>query len=128
MFSRAVKAKGGRRANQENRYYRSAWEANWGLYLNFLVSQKQIKTWEYEPDTFEFKTIKKGTRFYTPDFKIINLDDSFYYEEVKGWMDATSKTKLKRMGKYYPEIKVVLIEKKLYTEVKNKLGKMLKFE
>ena len=61
-------ARGGKRADLANRYFRSSWEAKWARYLNWLASLHEIWGWEYEPQTFEFVEIKKGTRFYTPDF------------------------------------------------------------
>jgi len=116
--------------NGKNMFFRSKWEANYALYLDFLVKQKQIQKWEYEKDTFVFEKIKFGTRSYKPDFKIYNdINDIrlIEYHEVKGYMTARSKTQLKRMKKYYPDIKVVLIDKEVYEDIKKKLGKMLKF-
>ena len=113
--------------NGKEIYFRSGWEPNYALYLDFLIKQKQIKKWEYEVDTFWFEKIKRGVRSYKPDFKVFNNDGSFEYHEVKGWMDAKSKTKLRRMAKYYPEIKMVLIDAPVYNDIKKKLGAMLKF-
>lgn len=107
-------------------FFRSKWEANYALYLDFLIKQKEIKKWEYEVDTFVFHKIKFGTRSYKPDFKVINNDGSIAYHEVKGYMDDRSKTKLKRMAKYYPEIKIRLIDKPVYNSIK-KWDKLLKF-
>ena len=122
------RSNGGKRADLGGLYLRSTWEANYARYLNFLIHQEEILCWEYEPDTFEFKAIKRGTRFYTPDFKVFELDGSFKYHEVKGYMDKVSVTKLKRMAKYYPDIDIVLITGKEITEIKNKLGRFLNWE
>jgi hypothetical protein len=108
-------------------FFRSSWEANYALYLDFLIKQKQIKKWEYEKETFWFENIKRGVRSYKPDFKVYNNNTTIEYHEVKGWMDSKSKTKLKRMTKYYPEISVVLIDAPVYKDIKNKVGKLLKF-
>ncbi len=108
-------------------YFRSKWEANYALFLDFLVKQGEIKSWEYEVDVFIFEEIKFGTRSYRPDFKVFNHDDSFEYHEVKGYMDSKSKTKLRRMEKYYPEVKIVLIDSKYYGDLKKKMGKILNF-
>jgi len=113
--------------NNKKMFFRSKWEANYALYLNFLVKQKQIKKWEYEPDVFVFEKVKFGTRSYRPDFKVYNDDENFEYHEVKGYMDSRSKTKIKRMAKYYPDIKLLIIDKEVYNDIKDKLGKMLKF-
>lgn len=105
-------------------FVRSSWEANYARYLNWLVSLKQIKSWQYEEKTFEFP-VKKGSKFYTPDFTVINNNASVEYHEVKGWMDQKSKTKLRRMAKYFPAIKLVLIDEPVYKEIKTKVSKMV---
>jgi hypothetical protein len=115
--------RGGKREDLNDRYFRSAWEANFARHLNFLVENGDIMKWEYEPDTFEFTAIKRGTRSYLPDFKVWDTADAEpYYYEIKGWMDAKSKTKLKRMAKYYPDVKVIVIGKKEYTSLKKNLS------
>lgn len=95
---------------------RSGWEANIGAYLEFLRNAKEISKWEHEPDEFWFP-IKRGNRSYLPDFKVTRPDGSIYYIEVKGYMDAASKTKLNRMAKYHPEIEIQLIEKDRYKSI-----------
>jgi hypothetical protein len=113
-FSRKLmRGKVGRRADLGNRYFRSIWEANYARFMNYL----NIK-WEYETKTFWFEKIKRGTRSYTPDFY---LPDSNEYHEVKGWMDPKSLTKLKRMAKYYPDVKIVIIGKEWF-QAANKQG------
>jgi hypothetical protein len=119
--------KGTYNINGKKIFFRSGWEPNYALYLDFLIKQKQIKKWEYEAETFWFEKIKRGVRSYKPDFKIYNNDGSIEYHEVKGWLDAKSKTKLKRMSKYYPAVKMVLIGQEDYKDIKNKLGKILNF-
>ena len=97
------RCKGGRRPDLDDRYFRSAWEANIARYLNFLMEQGEVISWEYEPATFEFHEIKRGTRSYTPDFRLWKPNGDYEWWEVKGWHDAKSKTRLKRFAKYYPE-------------------------
>lgn len=106
-------------------FVRSTWEANYARYLNFLISSGAIKKWEYEPDRFEFP-IKRGTRSYTPDFKITNPDGSIEYHEVKGWMDKKSKTRLKRMAQYYPDVKLVVVDGKSYKEIEKEVRGFIK--
>lgn len=108
-------------------YFRSKWEANYALYLDFLIKNKQIRDWEYEAAFFTFDKIRHGTTRYMPDFKVTNNNGSIEYHEIKGYMDARSKTKLKRMAKYYPQVKLILIEKDAYNDIKKKVGKMLNF-
>lgn len=90
----ASQPKGGFRKDL-NCYFRSKWEANLARYWNFIKVP-----WEYEPKEFEFKTIKKGSRFYKPDFYLPKIDE---YIELKGYFTASDKTKLRRFKKYYPE-------------------------
>lgn len=117
--------KGGKRPDLGDVYFRSRWEANWARYLNWLISIGEIASWSFEPDTFEFKKIKKGTKFYTPDFKVTNKDGSIEYHEIKGWLTQKGKTQLKRMAKYYPEIKIVLVRKDYYRSVANKVSALI---
>ncbi len=108
-------------------YFRSGWEANYALYLDWLVKQKQILRWEYEQEKFIFEKIKFETRSYLPDFKVYNNNGTDYFVEVKGYMDSKSKTKLKRMKKYYPKIKIELVDSKAYGILKKKIGKVCNF-
>ena len=96
---------------------RSSWEANIAAWFQFLKCMGQIKDWEFEPETFWFEKIKRGVRSYLPDFRITRNDDSIYYVEVKGWMDDKSRTKLKRMKKYYPHIELDLIDAHRYAGI-----------
>lgn len=113
--------RGGRREDLDGLYVRSSWEANYARYLNWLQAHGEIRSWEFEPDTFEFHRIKRGTRFYTPDFKVTNNDGSVEYHEVKGWMNPASKTKLARMARYYPDVKLVLIDGPVYRTLARQL-------
>ena len=108
-------------------YFRSKWEMNYARYLQWLKEKKEIKDWTYEEDTFWFKNIKRGVMSYTPDFKLTNNDNSIVYHEVKGWMDNKSKTKIKRMTKYYPRIKLTIIDESVYKSIK-KFGRLFGFE
>lgn len=123
--TRSRRGKGGKRADLGGKYFRSCWEANWARYLNFLIANDAIDKWEFEVDTFQFHEIKRGTRFYTPDFKVFNKDGTTEYHEIKGYMDQKSKTKLDRMAKYYPEIKVILIGEKQYKAVKDQVSRVI---
>lgn len=119
--------KGGKRADLGGRYFRSGWEANWARYLNWLVKHKRLLKWEFEPDTFEFAGIKRGTRFYTPDFKVWPIDGGEpYYQEVKGYLDAKSKTRAKRMKKYHPAVRVDLVDKAVYLPVAKSMRGIIK--
>ena len=116
---------GWREFGGKRNYYRSRWEANYGRYLEWLKGIGSISDWEHEPDTFWFDGIKRGCVSYLPDFKVTNVDDSIEYHEVKGWMDKRSKTKIRRMAKYHPQIKLVVIDAKPYKEILKKVGRLV---
>lgn len=101
--------KGGKRPDL-GIYVRSRWEANFARYLKWMLERGEIKSWRYEPITFEFP-IKKGTRFYTPDFGVFENDNTVTYYEVKGYMTQPARTALKRMAKYHPDIKIEIIDR-----------------
>ena len=69
--------------------------------------------------------IKRGNRFYKPDFKIINNDGLVEYHEIKGYMDKDSQVKLKRMAKYYPHIKLILIDAPIYRALVQQLKNLI---
>jgi len=108
-------------------YVRSQYEANYARYLKWLVEQGAIRGWAYEPHRFEFAGIKRGTRDYTPDFRVVNNDGAVEYHEVKGWMDPKSATQLQRMAKYFPEVKIVLIDKDVYYALRRDLKNLVPY-
>jgi len=116
---------GGKRADLGDVYFRSRWEANWARYLNWMITQKLILRWEFEPETFEFCDIKKGTRFYTPDFKVFLNDGSFLFHEVKGWMTPESATKIKRFKSRFPQHKLELVDGTRYRTIARQLGSII---
>jgi len=113
---------GWREIGGTRKYYRSLWEANYARYLEWLRFNGQLQNWEHEPETFWFEAIKRGVRSYLPDFKVTENNGDIVYHEVKGYMDAKSKTKIKRMAKYHPDVKLIVIDRKGYTAIKNKIS------
>jgi hypothetical protein len=97
-------------------YMRSSWEVKYAKYLQWQKEQTLIADWQYEPKTFWFEEIKRGVCSYLPDFKVVRLDGSHHWIEVKGYMDAKSKTKIKRFRKYYPEEELIVLEGKFFRE------------
>jgi hypothetical protein len=92
-------------------YLKSRWEKRYCLYLSFMKKHDHIVDYWYEPDTFWFDGIKRGTNNYKPDFKVQFPSGKMEYFEVKGYMDAKSKTKIKRMAKYHPNVVLRVIDK-----------------
>lgn len=93
---------------------RSSWEANIAAFFQWQKEKGLIRDWEYEPKTFWFEGVKRGVMSYLPDFRVTEEDGSYTYYEVKGWMDSKSKTKLARMKKHFPDVRLELIDEDRY--------------
>ena len=98
-------------------FFRSMWEANYARYLDWLKEQGEIQDWQYEPQRFVFHGVTRAPVTYCPDFRITERDGSTVFHEVKGWMDSASKSKLKRMAKYYPDVRVVVVDEVGYKSI-----------
>lgn len=128
IFHRTAKA--GKRADLGDQYFRSSWEANMARYFNWLVTHRayinghQLLSWEFEVDEFEFP-VKRGTRFYWPDFKLTFADGRIEYWEIKGYMDQKSKTALDRMARHHPDVKVVLVDGPAYHAIARKVAALV---
>lgn len=109
----------------QRKYFRSRWEANYARYLEWLKLRGDIADWKHEPETFWFDGIKRGTRSYLPDFRVENNDGSIDFHEVKGWEDARSKTIFKRMAKYHPEQRLIVIRSKEYNQIERTLSRLI---
>lgn len=110
----------------KRKYFRSRWEANYARYLQWLKERGEIIDWEHEPKTFWFEGIKRGCVSYLPDFLVLEKNGSESYHEVKGWMDGRSATKLKRMKKYYPDVRLIVIGRKEYNSIKRTMQTIIK--
>ena len=116
---------GWREIGGKRNYYRSRWEANYARYLEWLKGLGEIIDWEHEPETFWFSGVKRGCVSYLPDFKVTAKHGAVAFHEVKGWMDDRSKTKIKRMAKYHPGVKLVVIDSKQYAKLRGQLNKVV---
>ena len=97
-------------------WFRSGLEVRWAQYLELLKGLDEIVDWEYEPRKFEFEGIRSGTVFYIPDFKVEypRLENNHDWEiirwhEVKGYLKQKDVTKFRRMAKYHPSEKIILV-------------------
>lgn len=116
---------GWREIGGKRNYYRSRWEANYGRYLEWLKQRGEIADWQHEPETFWFEGIKRGVRSYLPDFRVWANDGTTALHEVKGWMDARSKTTLRRMAKYHKAEKIEVIREKQYNAIARSVGPLI---
>ena len=119
-FKQAWKEFGGKRC-----FYRSMWEANYGLYLEWQKVNGLIKDWLHEPETFWFEGIRRGCVSYLPDFKVIKNDGTHMWVEVKGFMDSKSKTKIARFKKYFPKETLLVVDSKWYKGNSKKLSLLI---
>lgn len=108
---------GWREIGGKRKYFRSRWEANYARYLEWLKSKGEIAEWQHEPKTFWFDGIKRGCMSYLPDFCVTEIGGAEAYHEVKGWMDDRSKTKIGRMARYHPTVKLIVIDGKGYRAI-----------
>lgn len=101
-------------------YFKSLWEMNYARYLQFLKSRKEIYDWKYEPETFDFPKDDYGAGpfSYKPDFQVFSDLTHYEWHEVKGWLNPSSKKKLKRFYKHFPkEGEIKLIGKDWFSKV-----------
>lgn len=101
-------------------YFRSHWEVNYAHYLEWLKGLGQIQGWAFEAEVFWFEAVKRGVRSYLPDFQVTENDGRVVYHEIKGWMDDRSATKLKRMAKYHPDVKLIVVDAEAYKALARK--------
>jgi len=103
-------------------FFRSRWEVNYAGYLQMLLDRGVITRWEHEPQTFWFEGVKRGAVSYLPDFRVTYPDGRSEFHEVKGWFDARSKTKVRRMAKYHPTVVLRVIDAKAYRRLQSDYG------
>lgn len=60
-------------------------------------------TWMYEPEKLRWSP---PFRKYTPDFKILRHDGSFFFVEYKGYLKPADKTKMRAIRKQYPDLDI----------------------
>jgi hypothetical protein len=125
-FSNSTIKAGWRQIGEHLKYYRSAWEANYARYLQWQEEHGHIKQWFHEPRTFWFADIKRGTNNYKPDFMVDYGEGRTAWFEVKGYMDAKSKTKIARFKKYYPEETLNVIDGKWFRNNNPKMKLLIK--
>lgn len=101
----------GRAEDLGETYFRSMWERNFARFLKYTG-----EAFAYEPKTFWFDGVRRGTNSYKPDFQSLKTPRLWY--EVKGYMNARSRVALQRMKKYYPGETIVIIEREWFRAAK----------
>lgn len=87
--------------------YDSKKEAEYAMYLDTLVKNKKILSWERQ---IVFQLIVNGTKVgkYTIDFKVKHNDGSYELIEVKGFATALWKFRHKLFCALYPDLRVTV--------------------
>lgn len=95
---------GWRTIGGKKHFYRSLWEIQTAAYLEWLKTNKKIADWFYEAQLFQFPkdTYRSSPYQYLPDFKILELQGTHRWIEIKGYMTKAAKAKDKRFRKHYP--------------------------
>lgn len=115
-----AKVRKGKRVDVHPTYsFRSATEANFARILNYLNLE-----WKFEERVFTFPDRKVRPFMYIMDFEIIKgcseIKKGFY--EIKGYMKAADRQKLRLLKKYYPnefkETTVVIYNKYRKKDIK----------
>jgi len=107
-------------------YLKSNWEKRYCLYLSFMKKHGHILDYEYEPTTFWFDGIRRGTNNYLPDFSVTFPSGKIEYFEVKGYETSKDRTKYKRMAKYHPNVILRIINKDWFKANSPILKKVIK--
>lgn len=119
------RTRSGKREDLGGKFFRSSWEANYARYLNWLIQHGEIQSWEFECKTFLFEGQTRGVISYTPDFRVVTANGEVEWHEVKGWMDDKSKARLKKMAKFFPDEKLVLIDSKVYRGIERSVSRII---
>ena len=107
--------------------FRSKLEYNWAMYLQFQKESDLILDWRYEQTKFLFPDETIGAKQFLVDFDILNKDWTLEYHETKGWLQGKDVTKFKRVAKYRPEVKIVLIMSGKAKKDANRLRQIAKY-
>lgn len=107
----------------ETFHFKSKLEYRWAQYLEFLKLAGEIKSWQYEADTFTFVGVYK-LRCWTPDFRVFNNDREYRYFETKGVLLGIDIKKCKALFDQYPEVKLTFVfwtKPKISVQKRNRL-------
>ena len=69
------------------------------------MDAKQIM-WMYEPEKFDWFPPPAKMKKYTPDFKVMRKDGSYFFVEFKGYLRPGDKIKMRAMKKQHPDIDI----------------------
>lgn len=93
----------------QRHWWRSRFEWRWAQYLEMLKTAGEVIRWNYESKKFEFQGIRSGTVFYLPDFLVWYVNEDILWHETKGHLIQKDVTKFRRMQKYHPDERIILV-------------------
>ncbi len=106
-------------------FFRSKWERDFALLLQWFLGAGWIKSWRYEPKRFHFPVPKRNkSRAYVPDFEVTLNNGKVLYYEVKGRMHPLSGAHLENMERFYPKVLLIEIREKEMQKVWKFLQKL----
>lgn len=99
--------------------FRSTWEYNYALYLQYLTKLGVLKEWGYEAMFLRYKVPKHyKIKGYLTDFTFKKTgEDKTIFVEIKGRMDSRSRFILQGLSKHHPNVNVFVIRQQQYYKI-----------
>ena len=87
-------------------HFDSQFERDWAKYLQFLLERGKLKAWVYHPAKFDFWEFgyRKKPYEYQPDFCIWEDEDTYVYQECKGYIETKDISRIRRANKHYDAV------------------------
>lgn len=76
-------------------------ETAYAAHLQARLMAGEIREWAFEPCSFKVGSDRCS---YTPDFRVITLDDTLEFHEVKGHWEDDARVKIKAAALQHPHI------------------------
>jgi hypothetical protein len=82
--------------------FASAQEARWAQYLQLLLDNGKIASWQYEPVQWDFRGFgyRNKPYVYTPDFLVVDGSGEIYHE-FKGYLETKDMSRMLRAARHY---------------------------
>jgi len=109
-------------------WFANRMEANYYRYLLWQKEQKLIANFQYQPNFFDFRPFgyDKGVVTYKPDFLVVSMDGSSMYVELKGHISRDHKTKMSRMRKCFPGVRITVVTYSQYKQLEKDVAPLIK--
>ena len=77
--------------------------------LDPLLRARRIVRWDFQP----CKLRLADNSFYTPDFRVVNINHFVEFHEVKGWWREDARLKIKYAAEAHPYVFLAIMVKKV---------------